>query len=208
MCWGVSRLKDHIQELAGSMRENIKLRRGFLLYGPGELYAYLHNPPPTSTPFLGKIAGLVSLQSQGGELTEAIKTAVDEENLGRRLAMQIVGLKPLYMNRDSIPSEHLEKEKQLLREQALLEKKPEAVIDKIVMGRLSKFYEDNCLMDQRYVVDDSATVGKVVQSLAKKTGDAGGLNVGGFLRVQCGEGLDSVEVKTFGEEVAQMVGVS
>lgn len=204
----IFRLKDHILELAGSMRENIKLRRGFLLCGPGELYSYLHNPPPTSISFLGKIAGLVSLQSQGGQLSDAMKTVVDEEGLGRRLAMQVVGMKPHYLNRNSIPSEHLDKEKQLLREQALLEKKPESVVDRIVMGRLGKFYQDNCLLDQKYVVDDSITVDKMIKSLAKKGGDGRGLKVGKFLRVQCGEGLEPVEEKSFSEEVAQMTGVA
>lgn len=184
------------------------LRRGFLLHSPGEIYSYLHNSPPSSVPSLGKMAGVVSLISPDGGLSSAMKNSVEEENLGMRLAMQIVGLNPMYLDKDSVDAGHLEKEMRILREQALSENKPESIVDKIVLGRMSKFYEEVCLMDQKYVVDDSCTVKQVLKTVAKKGGDINGLKVNKFLRVECGQGLDAKATKSFNEEVAELAGVA
>ncbi|GMH38113.1 hypothetical protein BSKO_05997 [Bryopsis sp. KO-2023] len=202
-----ARLKDYVAELSGSMRENIKLRRGFLLTSPGEIYTYIHNAPPSDIPLLGKIAGLVSIESTSANLSDSMKTAVSNEELGPRLAMQVVGLRPRFLDRSGVSPEELEKEKAILREHALSTGKPAPVVEKIVMGRLGKFYEDVCLMDQRYVIDESLTVKKLIDGIAKKGGEPGGLRIGSFLRVQCGEGLESEkEEKDFVQEVAEMAG--
>lgn len=184
------------------------VRRGFLVHSPGEIYTYLHNAPPSSVPFLGKMAGVVALQSPDGELSDSMRVCVEEENLGARLAMQVVGLNPMYLDKNSVEPHHLEKEMRILREQALSEKKPESIVDKIVMGRMSKFYEEVCLMDQKYVVDDNCTVKQVLEAVAKKGGSPNGLMVAKFLRVECGQGLDSKVAKSFNEEVAELASVT
>eukprot|EP00803_Ostreobium_quekettii_P001496 evm.model.scf_1232.5 EVM.evm.TU.scf_1232.5 scf_1232:34864-40808(-) len=183
-------LSDSIKEVAATVRENVKLRRAFLLTSPGVMWSYVHNPSPSGLPGLGQIVGVVSLESaDGGPLTDSMKQVLKAQNAGQTLAMHVVGMRPQYIDRSAVDPAHLDREKAFLKEQALASGKPAAIVDKIVAGRLGKFFEEHCLMEQGYILDEGVKVGARLAALAKEGGMAGGLRVGSLLRVQCGEGL-------------------
>ncbi len=124
--------------------------------------------------------------------------------LARELAMHVAGMRPLYLARASVPPAVLQHETSLLREQAAGSGKAEAVVARVVEGRLAKWAEDTCLLQQRFVLDGGKRVQQVVADLGKQAG--GPLAVTGFVRVQVGEGLDTGApgAKDFAAEVAAM----
>ncbi|PSC75347.1 elongation factor Ts [Micractinium conductrix] len=189
-------VEEAVVGLAGSVRENVRLRRGFRLAAPGGVVgAYVHS---AVAPGLGRIAGLVSLQSSSGALAGA--AAVGAQELAHKLAMQVVGAVPRYLKRSQVPSAALEEESKLLREQALKSGKPEKIVDRIVAGRLDKFYGEVCLLEQAYIMDGDLKVQDVLKQSGKQLG--ADLQLTGFVRVQVGEGLEA-EQKDFAAEVAE-----
>lgn len=98
--------------------------------------------------------------------------------------MHVVGCKPLYMDQDTVNKDHLEAEKKILREQALASGKPSNIIDKIVEGRLIKFYEEHCLMLQRYVMDETMTIKALIKEFNEKNEK---IKIDTFLRMACGD---------------------
>ena len=117
------------------------------------------------------------------------------------VAMHIAATNPLYVSKDDVPAEDIEKEKAVLRAQALNEGKPEKIVDKMVEGRISKFYDNNCLMDMSYIKDDDMKVGQYVKATAKELG--GEIEIVEFYRFEKGEGLQKRE-DDFAAEVAAM----
>ncbi|MEJ2721474.1 MAG: elongation factor Ts, partial [bacterium] len=101
------------------------------------------------------------------------------------IAMQIAATAPLAVNREDIAPEVVEKERLLFREQALEEKKPEKVLEKIVEGRMEKFYTENCLLDQAYIKDDTKSVGDLLNELIAKLGE--NIKIARFSRFQIGQ---------------------
>ncbi len=87
----------------------------------------------------------------------------DFRRMVRDIAMQIAAMKPRWVSRSEVPADELEQERSIVRNQALNEGKPEKIVDKIVDGRLSKFYQDNCLLEQAYIKDDSKTIETLVK---------------------------------------------
>lgn len=129
----------------------------------------------------------------GGNIGTIVAVDNGDQELAQNIAMHIAATNPDYLSRESVPEEDIEKEKELLREQALKEEdKPEHIIDKIVEGRLDKFYNQNCLVEQEYVKDTDKTVGEL---LAEKEAE-----VKRFIRYEVGEGIE-VEEEDFAEEV-------
>ena len=118
------------------------------------------------------------------------------------IAMQIAAVNPGYLNRESVPSEVLKKEKNILKEQVLNEGKPESIVEKIVMGKLNKFYKENCLLEQDFVKDNNITV----EQYLKNTGNFAGANISilDFTRYEKGEGITKKE-ENFADEVASLV---
>lgn len=120
--------------------------------------------------------------------------------LANKLAMHVVGALPRYLDRSSVRPEALDAERAFLREQAAASGKLAAIVDRMVEGRLNKFYEEACLLEQPYILDDKRKVAQAVADAGQAAG--AGLQVMGFVRVQVGEGLE-IGVKDFAAEVAE-----
>jgi elongation factor Ts len=124
-------------------------------------------------------------------------TIIDgSEEVAKDIAMHIAAIKPKYITREEIPSEELEKEKRILREQALNEGKPENIVDKMVEGRISKYYKEVCLLDQPFFKDGDVSVAQYLSST--------GAIVKKFVRFELGEGMEKRE-DNFVEEVMKQI---
>ena len=122
-------------------------------------------------------------------------------NLVKDIAMQIAAANPKYVRREEVPAEEIEKEKEILKTQALNEGKPVAIVDKMVEGRVQKFYKDVCLLDQDFVKDPSKTIQDVVNEATLTTGEK--ISIRRFVRFEMGEGLEKRN-DNLAEEVAKM----
>jgi len=194
-------LAEAVAEVAGSVRENIRLRRGYHVPiqsgSSGTIGSYIHGGV---APGVGRIASLVLLQYNQQLTGDA---AGQIQDLAHKLAMHVVGAVPKYLDRAQVPDTALEAEKKLLTEQAAQSGKPQNIIEKMVQGRLSKFYEEVCLLEQPFIMDDKKKIKDVVQEAAAK-GKINGLNLAAYLRVQVGDGLEEEgEKKDFASEVAE-----
>ncbi len=170
--------------------ENLSIRR-FERY-EGDTVAYVHGG--------GRIGVLVNFEA------DAAASGSDALNeCGKDVAMQIAALNPNYLDRDSVPAEDLQREKDVLIAQIKNDpknaNKPEQIIEKMVTGRIGKFYENNCLMDQAFVKNGDITVGQYVADCAKTVG---AMKVVSFVRFEKGEGLQKRE-DDFAAEVASMM---
>jgi elongation factor Ts len=184
---------EELTHMIATIGENMNLRRAALLsVESGILASYVHNQ---QEPGLGKIAVLVGLETSG----DASQLA----RLGRELAMHVAAANPHAVSRDELGPEALERERNILTEQARASGKPEAIIEKMVQGRLSKYYEEVCLLDQTFVVEGESKVEKVLEAAA---GDVGApVGIGGFVRFALGEGIEKKD-EDFAAEVAKAVG--
>ena len=145
----------------------------------------------------GKIGVLVEVNCE----TDFVAKSDAFQNLVKDIAMQIAAAKPLYVNSSEVPAEVLESEKEILRTQARNEGKPEAVVEKMVEGRIKKYYKDVCLLDQDFVKDSSKTVSQVINEAILSIGEK--ISVRRFTRYEMGEGLEK-RVDNLAEEVAKM----
>ena len=118
------------------------------------------------------------------------------------IAMQIAAVNPGYLNKESVPADVLEHEKKILTEQVINDGKPANIADKIVMGRIGKFYKENCLVEQPFVKDGNITVLQYTDQIAKKLN--GEIKIVDFVRFEKGEGLEKRE-DNFADEVASMI---
>jgi elongation factor Ts len=183
---------EELTHLFSIIGENIVLRRVRRLeVTHGVVVSYVHN---ALVPGLGKIGVLVALESNG----DTGKLAA----LGKQLAMHVAAAKPDYLDIASVDKAALEREREVLREQARASGKPESIIEKMVEGRLRKFYEDTVLLEQLYVIDGARRVGKVIEGAAKELGAPA--RVAGFVRLALGEGI-AKEQADFAAEVAAAV---
>jgi elongation factor Ts len=169
---------EELTELVGRIGENLVLRRvQRLAVGKGLVASYVHN---SLAPGLGKIGVLVALESEAaGETVEP---------LGRQLAMHVAAANPQYLDTAAVPGSALDRERAVLREQAQGSGKTEAIVERMVEGRLRKFYEEVVLLEQIFVVDGESRVGKVVEAVAKAAGKP--IRVAGFARFALGEGVE------------------
>ena len=115
----------------------------------------------------GKIGVLVELNCE----TDFVAKTDDFRLLAKELSMHIAAANPRYLKSEDIPPDVLEREKEIYRSQALAEKKPEKIWDKIIEGKLKKYYEDVCLLDQKFIKDTAITVGTLVSNMIAKTGE-------------------------------------
>ncbi len=179
-----------VQELFLAIRENIKVRR-FVRY-EGNVVSYVHGG--------GKIGVMVKFD------TDAAADDAEVIACGKNVAMQIAAMNPAYLDQASVPAEVIEKEKAIMvaqmKEDPKMAGKPDFVLAKIVEGKLGKYYKENCLVEQQYVVDGDLTVGKYVESVAKKIGK--NLKIASYVRFEKGEGIEK-RVDDFAAEVASMV---
>lgn len=118
------------------------------------------------------------------------------------VAMQIAAMNPRWVRREEVPAEIIEQEKDIIRNEALNEGKPEQIVDKIAEGRINKFYSDNCLMEQESIKVDKQTIEDLRQELVLRIGE--NINVRRFVRYELGEGLEKKE-ENFAEEVMKQL---
>jgi len=184
---------EQLTHMIATIGENMSIRRcDVLTVGNGVLASYVHN---AMTDGVGKIAVLVGLESAGdkGKL----------EAFGKQIAMHVAAAKPQSVSRDELDPEILERERVVLSEQARESGKPEEIIGKMVEGRLRKFYEEVCLLDQTFVIDGETQVSKAVEAAGKDAG--GAISINGFKMFVLGEGIQK-EVGDFAAEVAAAAG--
>ena len=122
------------------------------------------------------------------------------QDVAHKLAMHVVGSIPRYLRKEDVPKEALDSEREILLEQALKSGKPKNIVEKMVDGRLKKFYDEVCLLEQPFVMDDRRRVSDIVQEISKKIGLD--LSLSHFLRIQVGEGMSQDPKKDFASEVA------
>ena len=120
----------------------------------------------------------------------------------RDVAMQIAAMSPRWVSKEDVPADELAKEREICRNQALNEGKPEKIVDKIVEGRLAKFYQDNCLLEQAFVKDDSKSISTLTKEMIALVGEK--ISIRRFVRFEMGEGLQKKE-ENFAEEVMKQV---
>ena len=185
---------EQLTQLISTIGENMDLRRSAVLeVENGVVSTYVHN---AMKPGLGKIGVLVALEST------ADAAAVGA--LGKQIAMHVAASSPLALTRDDVDADDLERERNILIEQARDSGKPEEIIEKMVEGRLRKYYEEICLLEQTYVIDTDNNVEKAVESAAKEIGAP--VSIKGFVRFALGEGVEKEE--DFATEVAAVAGGS
>lgn len=183
-------VEEMVQELFLKVRENIKVRR-FARY-EGKVVTYVHAG--------GKIGVMVNFD------TELDADNADFVTMGKNVAMQIAAMNPGYLDEASVPAEVIEKEKAILisqmKEDPKMANKPDAVLGKIVEGKIGKYFKENCLVDQQFVMDGELTVGKYVDKTAKELGKE--IKIVSFVRFEKGEGIEK-RVDDFAAEVASMI---
>ena len=157
----------------------------------GAVFSYIHMG--------GKIGVLLEINCE----TDFVAKSDDFQALGHDIAMHIAAAAPKYVTTEEVDTTELEKEKEILRAQALNEGKPEAVVDRMVEGRIKKYYKEVCLMEQEFVKDPSKTISQLVSDATIKIGEK--ISVRRFVRYQMGEGLEKRK-DDFAEEVKKQAG--
>ncbi len=181
---GAATVADTVKKMIGTIGENMTLRRtAFLDVKNGAVASYMHN---MMAPGLGKIGVIVALESTG----EPTQLA----GFGKQVAMHIAAANPQAVDDESLDEAVIAREKAVLTEQAKESGKPDPVIEKMVEGRLRKFYEDVVLLAQAFVHDPDKTVAKAVADAEKAAGAP--IKITGFYRFALGEGIDRTADET------------
>lgn len=180
-------IADLVQEKILTIGENIKIRR-FCRY-EGVVSTYIHAA--------GRIGVMVKFDT-----SNEIANNPEFKQYAKNIAMQIAAVNPLYLDQSSVPADVVNHEKKILTEQVINEGKPANIAEKIVMGKMNKFYKENCLVDQIYVKDSDLTVTKYTDKIANNLG--GNIKIVAFERFEKGEGLEKRE-DNFADEVANMI---
>ncbi len=182
------KVKDYITEMIASIGENINLRRiDQISVTKGVIASYIHNQVVEG---MGKIGVLVGLES------EADKNQL--EDLGKKLAMHIAATNPISINIEDIPTDVLEREKNILEEEARASGKPEDIIEKMTEGRLKKYYQESVLLEQIFVVDGESKISDILNSLDKP------VKIKEFIRMGLGEGIKKKN-EDFANEVDSLI---
>lgn len=178
--------KDETIAATAKIGEKIAIRR-FVKYETesGVIESYIHMG--------GKVGVLVQLEGCNCDGAKA---------LAHDIALQIAAAKPLYLNASEVPAEVLEHEKEILKAQALNEGKPAAIVDRMVEGRVKKYYDEFCLVNQAFVKDPSLTIEKLVKDFSSKAGKE--ISIKRFTRFEMGEGLEKRSDDFAAEVEAQM----
>ena len=174
-----------LQETGGDMEKAMEVlrkkgiasadKRGARTAKEGLIYAYIHGG--------GKVGTMVEVNCE----TDFVARTKEFEELCKEVAMQVAAMAPRYLKREEVPAEVVAKEKEIYAEQMADQKKPANVIEKIIEGKLEKFYKDNCLLEQVYIKDDSKNIDTVVKEAIGKIGE--NIVVKRFSRFVLGESL-------------------
>ena len=172
-------VEEYLKGKIAIIGEKIAVRRFAKYETNGFLESYIH--------LGGKLGVMLDMN---GEATDAAKEVAHD------VTLQIAFTKPAYLTKDEVSAETLEKEKEVLKQQAINEGKPEAIAEKMVMGRIKKFYEENCLLEQAFIKDDSKKICELIKSA--------GVSINKFVFFVMGEGLEK-KSEDLSEEVAKQV---
>lgn len=176
---------EALTEKVQTIGENIKIRR-FTRY-EGDVITYIHGG--------GRIGVMVKFDTDLGSKDGFEAYAKD-------IAMQIAAAIPQYLSKEQVPSATIEKEKEILTQQAINEGKPANIAEKMVAGRINKYYKEVCLLEQPFIKDGDISVAQYTENTAKAMG--GSIKIADFVRYEKGEGLEKRE-DNFADEVAQMM---
>lgn len=186
---GDKTVDETLQELFLKIRENMKIRRFQRL--EGILVPYVHGG--------GKIGAMVNLSTEAGAVPAVLTAGLD-------CALQVAAMNPPYLKREDVPASALEEEKKIMlaqmAEDPKMANKPEQVRIKIVEGKLGKYYEENCLLEQAFVKENKMTITEYLNSVAKEVGSP--ITLTQFVRFERGEGIEKKE-ENFADEVASMM---
>ncbi len=165
------KVSERVAELSGKIGEKIVVRRAKKLQSAGTFFSYIH-----ANQKLGVVVELIS-SKKGPAL----------ESLGKDLAMQVAASNPICVSRGEVPAQTVEREKGVYREE--VKGKPENIVEKIITGKLEKFYQNACLLEQMYIKDDKKSVKTLIEEAGKLLGDT--VQVKQFVRFQLGESAAS-----------------
>jgi elongation factor Ts len=189
-------VQDVITDAIATIGENISLRRSALLkVSNGVVATYIHS---AIKPGMGKIGVLVALESEGD--------VAKLEAFGKQIAMHIAAARPEALTREEVKAEQLERERAIFKEQAIASGKTPEIADKMVEGRIRKYYEEVVLPEQIFVIDGKARVSEVVEAFGKEMGKP--VKLAGFKRFGLGEGIEKDNGGDFAAEVAKMAGAA
>ncbi len=183
---GTGTVEEALREKILTIGENLKIRR-FTRY-EGNVETYVHGG--------GRIGVMVKFEVEGTPDASAFETYAKD------VAMQVAAANPTYLNKEAVPAETIAKEKEILTVQAMNEGKPANIAEKMVMGRINKYYKEVCLLEQPYIKDGDISVQKFTDNTAKELGVK--IKVVDFVRYEKGEGLEKRE-DNFADEVASMI---
>ena len=165
---------DRVAELSGKIGEKILVRRAKKIQSSGgALFTYVH-----ANQKLGVVVEL-------GISKDASKKAPAFEVLGKDLAMQVAASNPICVSREQVPAASLEREKEIYREE--VKGKPENIVEKIIAGKLEKFYQTNCLVEQMFIKDDKKAIKTLLDEIGRQIGDS--IQIRQFARFQLGENV-------------------
>ncbi len=189
------KVSEVVSDAVATIGENIMIRRTTMLQvNPGIVATYIHS---AIKPGMGKIGVLIALKSQG-DVTKL-------EAFGRQLAMHIAAARPEALTRDEVRAEKLEREREVFKDQAIASGKTPEIAEKMVEGRIRKYYEEVVLPEQVFVIDGKAKVSEAVEAFAKELGSS--VEIAAFVRYELGEGIEKI-VDDFAAEVAKVAGVA
>lgn len=184
-------VEGKLKDMIFMIGENMNIRRFDIV--EGTFSTYIHGKGTTGV--------IIKFDAD-----ENVKSNPAFAEFAKNIALQVAAMPVQYLNKDSVPESVIAEEKEILMTQIKNDEanasKPENIIEKMVMGKISKFYEKNCLLEQAYVKDDELTVGKYVEATKKELG--GNITVTGFISYEKGEGLEKRE-DNFADEIAKMV---
>ncbi|MBM3951058.1 MAG: elongation factor Ts [Rhodospirillales bacterium] len=184
---------DELTHLISTIGENMNLRRVAILESPrGIIGSYIHS---AAAPGLGKIGVLVAIESAA--------PADKLDGIAKQLAMHVAAANPQAVSREGLDAAAIERERAVLADQARASGKSEDIVAKMVEGRLRKFYEEVCLVDQVFVIDGESRVAQAIERAAKAAGQP--ITVKGFARFALGEGIEKGQTD-FAAEVAAAAG--
>lgn len=197
---GMMDCKKALQETNGNMEEAVKLlrekglakaaKKAGRIASEGSVVSYIHGG--------GRIGVLVEINSE----TDFVGKLDEFKEFGKDIAMQIAAASPLYVRREEVTADVIDNEKEIIRAQALNEGKPVAIVDKMVEGRISKYYKEVCLMEQPFIRNPDITVEQLLQEKIAKIGE--NISIRRFARYEVGEGIEKKE-ENFAEEVAKQL---
>jgi len=187
-------VQQSLTELIATIGENTTLRRFIHFTGSENTYveSYIHGD--------GRIGVLVEFAADN---MNSIRDNEEFKTMAKDIAMHVAAAKPEYSSREEVPADILAKEEEIIKAQAVNEGKPEAIAEKMVAGRIQKFYKEVCILEQEFVKNPDITVGKLVENTASSVGEAT-LKFVRFARFERGEGIEK-KSENFADEVMKQV---